>query len=1027
MLHRLIDAALAQRLLVFLFILALIGIGAQALHNTPIDAFPDVTTTQVKVILKAPGMTPAEIESRVTALVETEMLGIAQQKSLRSITKYGLTDVTITFQEGTDIYWARQQVSERLSTVIERFPEGVEGGIAPLTTPLSDIMMFTLESPNLSLAERRYLLDWVIRPALRTVAGVADVNALGGEVRTFEIEPDPVRMDALNITLAQLQEALSTNHQNDGAGRLSEGEEALVVRSEGALTTLESIAELRVMERDHQPITVSDIAKVRLGSLTRYGGVTRNGQGETVEGIVLALVGANANTVLASVEQKLNAIRPALPKDLTIDVFYNRAHLIQRAIDTISKALLEAIVLVLILLMLFLGHLRAALVVATLLPLALLASFIWMRGANLSANLMSLGGLVIALGILVDSAVVVVENIVNHLSHHHASRLPRLYLIANAVKEVALPVTVGLTIIILVFLPLLTLEDIEGKLFRPVALSIIFALISAMLLALFVIPTLAATLLPKQAHDDPRWLQRLSQRYLSSLRWAQAHQKSVFSAAFLALIIASISYTHIGKIFLPTMDEGDIIIQLEKVPSINLETSLALDGRVQQALLAQVPEIKSIVARAGSDEIGLDPMGLNDTDSFLVLTPPDTWRTPHNKEAVKDSIRIVLETFTGINSTLTQPIEMRVSEMLTGTRGDIAIKIYGNDAQTLTKLAEKTASLMEHLPGATEVFTPANSGVQYLNLVLDHEHIRHYDLDINQIQAWLRTQIEGKPAGMIYGQGSRTPIMLRGAGILDDYLPELLALPIPNAHAKGLQLADIVQAERTEGPVSISRENGQRLATVIINVSGRDLVGFVSEAQQTLAKEMPLPEGYYLNFGGQFENQQRAATRLMWVIPMGIALIMVLLVLTLKSWRLTFLSLSTIPFAMIGGVMTLWASGEYLSLPASIGFIALLGIAVLNGVVMMDYFNQLSQRGLRLVEVIEQGATRRLRPVLMTASIAALGLVPLLFATGPGSEVQRPLAIVVIGGLFTSTLLTLFLLPLLYERVMRSQEIARHV
>lgn len=1018
MIARAIETALAQRVLVFLLTLALIALGIQALRHTPIDAFPDVTTPQVKIILKSPGMTPGEIEQRITALVETEMLGIPRQKSLRSITKYALTDITITFHDGTDPYWARQQVAERLGNLRDRLPGGLEGGIAPMTTPLSDVMMFTLDSPHLSLADRRSLLDWVIRPALRTVPGVADVNALGGEVRTYEIEPDPVRMDALHITLDELIDALNRNNQNDGAGRLNEGEETLVIRSEGALTTLDDISALRILERDHQPITIADVARVRLGSLTRYGGVTHNGQGETVQGIVLALTGANANAVLQGVTAKLDEIRPALPEGVELNIFYNRSQLIGRAMDTISRALIEAIGLVLILLMLFLGHWRAALVVATMLPMTLLASFIWMQYTHLSANLMSLGGLIIALGMIVDSAVVVVENIVHHLSHHHASRLPRLYLIAQAVREVALPVSVGLTIIMLVFLPLLSLEEIEGKLFRPVTLSILFALISALLLALLVIPSLAASLLPKQAHADPQWLQRLGRGYLTLLRSARNHARLVFSAALAMLVAAALIYPQIGKIFLPTMDEGDILVQLEKIPSISLDSSLELDGRVQQALMQQIPEIKAIVARAGSDEIGLDPMGLNDTDSFLVLTPPQQWRTPHDKEAIKQAIRSVLDSFPGINTTLTQPIEMRVSEMLTGTRGDIAVKIFGTDPATLTQLAGQAADIIRPLPGAEEVFTPANDGVQYLTLALDHEHIRHYGLSVEQVQAWLRSQMEGLNAGTVYTQQRRIPIVLRGSGILDDQLPELLALPIPNAHAQGLHLGDIAHAQRIEGPVSISRENGQRLSSIIVNVGNRDLVGFVQDMQQQLQHNLPLPEGYYLSYGGQFESQQRVTARLMWVIPVGIGLIMILLLLTLKSWQLTLLSLATIPFALIGGVIGLWLSGEFLSLPASIGFIALLGIAVLNGVVLLDTFNQLRQQGLPITDVVEHGALRRLRPVLMTASIAALGLLPLLFATGPGSEIQRPLAVVVIGGLFTSTLLTLVLLPLLYERLM---------
>lgn len=1017
---RWIDIALSQRLLVLLTITSLLALGLMAWSKTPIDAFPDVTSPQVKIILKAPGMTPTEIESRITAVVETEMLGIARQKSLRSITKYALTDITITFEDGTDNYWARQQVSERLANLRDKLPAGLEGGIAPLTTPLSDIMMFSVDSYTLSLAERRQLLDWVIRPALRTVAGVADVNALGGEVRTFEVEPDPARMSAHGVTFSQLQEVLAKNNQNDGAGRLIEGEEALVVRSIGTVTTPEEIAALRISEHNHQPVTIGDVAKVRLGTLTRYGGVTRNGEGETVEGIVLGMIGSNSKTVLAAVEAKLDQLKPALPQDCDIHIFYHRGHLIDRAIKTISDALIEAIVLVLMLLIVFLGNWRAALTVATLLPMALIVSFIWLYALGISANLMSLGGLIIALGLLVDNGVVVVENIVHQLAHQQHDRLPRLHIIASAVKEVALPVSVGMTIIMLVFLPLLSLEEIEGKLFKPVALSIIFALLSALSIALLVIPTIAAQLLHNAPHTEQHWFQKVEITYEKLLTRLRGHTKKLLGIASLLLLASIITFQHIGKIFIPSMDEGDMIIQLEKIPSINLENSLALDTRVQQALLSRVPEINSIIARAGSDEIGLDPMGLNDTDSFVSLNPAATWRIPYDKEAVKDAIQTVLEDFPGIKSTLTQPIEMRVSEMLTGTRGDIAIKVFGPDAAKLTQIAEQISKKLQGLEGADEIFTPANDGVQYLAFKLDHEHIRHFDMNVDEVQAFLRSQLEGLPAGMIYEGSRRTQIMLRGTGILDEQLADLTQLPIPNMHAPGLLLGDIAHPERTESAVSISREQGQRLSVVLVNVAGRDLSSVVQDAKQRLA-DLNLPQGYYLTFGGQFESQERVNAKLSWLIPLGVIFIALLLMVTLRSWMLSGLALSTIPFALIGGVFSLYFSGEYLSLPASIGFIALLGIAVLNGVVMLDTFNKLSAQGTHISLVYKKGAVRRLRPVLMTASIAALGLVPLLFATGPGSEIQRPLAIVIIGGLISSTLLTLVLLPLLYDSLMRKR------
>ncbi|MCL5796919.1 MAG: CusA/CzcA family heavy metal efflux RND transporter, partial [Gammaproteobacteria bacterium] len=863
---------------------------------------------------------------------------LPSKKTLRSITKYALTDITVTFEDGTDIYWARQQVAERLNGLRDKLPSGLEGGIAPPTTPLSDILMFTLDSPTLSLAERRQLLDWVIRPALRTVAGVADVNALGGEVRSYEVEPDPQRMVAHGITFAQLQTALAQNNQNDGAGRLVEGEEVLIVRSMGTLTSTQAIAALRVGEINQQPITVGDVARVRMGSLTRYGGVTRNGEGETVQGIVLAMTGVDTKAVLNEVEKKLSSLAPALPDNLSLNVFYHRGQLIDRAIETISKALLEAIALVLLLLIVFLGNWRAALTVATLLPMALIISFIWLYALGISANLMSLGGLVIALGLIVDNGVVVVENMVHRLEQSPQQRLPRLHLMAQSVKEMAIPVGVGMTIIVLIFLPLLSLEDIEGKLFKPVALSIIFTLISALLLALLVIPTIAAQLIKHHHPSQQNWLDRLERAYERGLiRW-QAHTLTLLGFASVALVGATLLFGQIGKIFLPTMDEGDLIVQLEKTPSINLIDSLALDSRVQQALLSQVPEIKAIIARAGSDEIGLDPMGLNDTDTFVSLHPAHTWRTPYDKEAVKQVIQRVLEQFPDINTTLTQPIEMRVSEMLTGTRGDITIKIYGSDSHQLTQLAGYVYERLQGMEGVSEVFTPTNDGLQYLTFTLDHEKIRHFSLTVDELQSYLRSQLEGVPAGTVYEANRRTPIVLRGSGVLDESLSDLSQLPIPNSTASGLLLSDLATAQRNESAVSISREQGQRFAVVLVNVAERDLSSVVVDAQHRLA-DLSLPEGYHLVFGGQFENQQRVNQRLSWLIPLGVLFIALLLVVTLKRWSMTLLALSTIPFALIGGVVSLYLSGEYLSLPASIGFIALLGIAILNGVVMLDTFN----------------------------------------------------------------------------------------
>ena len=1016
MLARVVQFALTQRLLVILSILVLVGAGWNAFRNTPIDAFPDVSTTQVKIIVKAPGMTPEEVETRITAPIEVEMLGIPNQSMLRSVAKYALTDITVDFEEGTDIYWARQQVSERLNAIWGDLPTDISGGIAPMTTPLGEMFMFTIEGGELDIMQRRELLDWVIRPALRTVAGVADVNALGGQVRTFEVVPDNARLNARGISLAQLREALERNNRNDGAGRLDDGEESLLVRTEGSIRTLEDVAAIVVKSDPAQPVRIGDIAEVRLGALTRYGAVTYDGKGEIVEGLVLGLRGANARDVVLGVRAKIAELNPSLPEGVHIRVFYDRGNLVESAIGTVTKALTEATVLVLVLLVLFLGDLRAALTVALILPLAALATFILMNAFGLSANLMSLGGLAIAIGMLVDAAVVVVENVVTTLARHgERPKLPRLHLIYRASKEVAVPVTSGIMIIVIVFLPLLTLQGLEGKLFGPVALTIVFALTASLVLSLTIVPVLASYLLGKPAHDDPWLVRKIMGGYLPLLRWSLNHGRAVVITAIILLIAAGGLYTQVGKAFMPSMDEGDLIVQLEKLPSINLEKSIELDQRVQREIMRQVPEVTGIVARTGSDELGLDPMGLNQTDSFLVLKPREEWRMDKKGELI-DAIRKVLEQFPGVDYAFTQPIEMRVSEMLTGVRGDLAIKIFGGDQDALNRTAESIVSVVQEIQGAEDVFTPRNEGAQYYQLKVDRLAAGRLGLDVDSLEDGLRAQVEGVSVGTVYEAARRTPLVIRGPSSLRGSAAVFGALQLTLADGQQVPLSSLVTLERTEGPVAIQRERGNRMAVVVANVGGRDLVGFVEEARQKVAQQVTLPTGYYYEWGGEFENQQRAARRLSIVVPVAIGLIFLLLFSTFRSVRQAVLVLTNVPFAMIGGIFALWSTNEYLSVPASVGFIALLGIAVLNGVVMVTYFNQLKALGMATEKLVVEGARRRLRPVLMTASIAAFGLVPLLFASGPGSEIQRPLAIVVIGGLISSTALTLILLPILYRR-----------
>ena len=1014
MLARLIAVSLSQRLLVLVLAALLAAAGVQAFRALPIDAFPDVSGTQVKLILKAPGMTPEEVEARIVAPIEQELQGIPRQAVLRSQSKYAIADITLDFEEGTDVFWARQQVSERLAGVLKDLPASVSGGLAPITTPLGEIFMFTIEGP-LSLMEKRTLLEWTIRPQLRNIAGVADVNSLGGMVRSFEVVPDLAALAARGLSLAQLQQALEANNRSDGAGRLGSGEEALLIRSDAGLRTLDDVRAIGIARRGDMAVNVGQVATVRIGQLTRYGAVTEDGRGEAVQALVLAMRGANAQQVVRQVRARLDALGPSLPKGTRISTFYDRGKLVERAVASVTGALAEATVLVIVLLTVFLGKLRSALVVACILPLAALGTFLLMQAYGLSANLMSLGGLAIAIGMLVDAAVVVVENIESHGAHARPG-VPRLHRIYRAVREVALPVSAGMLVIMIVFLPLLTLQGLEGKLFAPVALTILFALAASLLLSLTVIPVLASLLLPERhAGGTPRLVQKMEAAYLALLGHALRRERLVGGVAVAALLLAAGVFLQVGKSFMPTLDEGDIIMQIEKLPSVNLRESARLDLAIQRRILEQVPEVERIVARLGSDELGLDPMGLNETDSFLVLKPRAQWRSA-DKEALVDALRAATASFPGVNISFTQPIEMRTSEMLSGVRGDVAVKIYGPDNRELAALAARIVARLQTLAGSEDVLTAQNAGVQYLQVDIDRVAAARLGLSVEQIQGDLRTLIEGRHAGIVIEGGKRLPLLLRGGDQLQLSADLFRQLRLPMADGPAIALSQVASLRTVDGPVKVERENAARLVVVRANVRGRDLVGFVDEAKALVARQVPLPPGYRIAWGGQFENQQRAAARLALVVPVALALIFLLLFCTLRSIRQTLLVLVNIPFALTGGVYALALTGEYLSVPASVGFIALMGIAVLNGLVMITCFNDLHARGAAIGALVLQGAVRRFRPVMMTACITGLGLVPLLLATGPGSEIQKPLAIVVIGGLLSATVLTLVLLPLLFRR-----------
>jgi len=1013
MIEKLISFVLSQRLFFSIIFLTILGFGIKSYNELPVDAFPEISPTQVKIILKSSGMTPEEIESQIVIPIESVMAGIPKKTTMRSLSKYGLCDVTIDFEDGTDIYWARSQVTEKLSNIKDTLPQNIEGGVAPISTPLGDILMFTIESDSMSLMEKRELLDWVIAPKIRSISGVAEVNALGGEVKTYEIEPNLEAMESFGISYAQLSDALKQNNQNEGIGRVTQGGESLLVRSVGKLQSLQDISNVNVLTIANRIVKIGDIAKVSFGHLNRAGFVTKNGKGEAVEGLVMGLKGANTQKVLVEVKKELNNIEQVLPHGAKIDIFYDRSELVGLATDSVKKALLEAVILIVIILLIMLGNVASAFSVALILPFALMMSFSAMQYFGLSANLMSLGGLAIAIGILVDSAVVMVEHITAELGEKHNQSKEKLRIIYHSAVQMSPSIITGVLVIIIVFLPLLTLEGLEGKLFVPVALSIVFALVSSLILALTFIPILTSFILKKRPDKESWVVKQLIKQYKPSLVFAIKHSNLVLLLVIGAFMISLYFASITGKSFMPTMDEGSIIIGIETPPSNSLDESKRLNLIIQKKLIQKVPEIADIIARSGSDELGLDPMSLNDTDTFLRLKPKEEWRV-QDKAFIIDEIRKVLDEFKGLNYSFTQPIEMRVSEMLTGVRGDLAIDIFGSNNSEIEKIAVEIKTVLESIKGSSDVYKKANDGVEYFELHFNKEMMGNYGVTQDELSGFIKSMVSGESVGVIGEEMKRIDMVIKGDKHFATSLEKIQTLRYPLANKQTIPLSQLVSFVSTNGAVGIEHENGYRKSVVQTNIQGRDLVGFVDEAKAQIAQKVKLPAGYYLTYGGEFENQQRATAKLAFIVPIALALIFILLFFSFGSLTQAGVVLINVPLALIGGFLGLYFSGEYFSVPAMVGFIALLGIAVLNGVVLVNYFNELVANGENQYDAVVQGSLKRLRPVLMTAIITMLGLIPLLLSSGVGSEIQKPLAIVVINGLISSTLLTLIVLPILY-------------
>ncbi|OPG56536.1 efflux RND transporter permease subunit [Helicobacter pylori] len=1018
MLASIIEFSLRQRVIVIVGAILILFFGTYSFINTPVDAFPDISPTQVKIILKLPGSSPEEMENNIVRPLELELLGLKGQKSLRSISKYSISDITIDFDDSVDIYLARNIVNERLSSVMKDLPVGVEGGMAPIVTPLSDIFMFTIDG-NITEIEKRQLLDFVIRPQLRMISGVADVNSIGGFSRAFVIVPDFNDMARLGVSISDLESAVRVNLRNSGAGRVDRDGETFLVKIQTASLSLEDIGKITV-STNLGHLHIKDFAKVISQSRTRLGFVTKDGVGETTEGLVLSLKDANTKEIITQVYQKLEELKPLLPNGVSLNVFYDRSEFTQKAIATVSKTLIEAVVLIIITLFLFLGNLRASVAVGVILPLSLSVAFIFIKLNNLTLNLMSLGGLIIAIGMLIDSAVVVVENAFEKLSAN--TKTTKLHAIYRSCKEIAVSVVSGVVIIMVFFVPILTLQGLEGKMFRPLAQSIVYALLGTLVLSITIIPVVSSLVLKATPHSETFLTRFLNRIYAPLLEFFVHNPKKVILGAFVFLIASLSLFPFVGKNFMPALDEGDVVLSVETTPSISLDQSKDLMLNIESAIKKHVKEVKSIVARTGSDELGLDLGGLNQTDTFISFIPKKEWSVK-TKDELLEKIMDSLKDFKGINFSFTQPIEMRISEMLTGVRGDLAVKIFGDDISALNELSFQIAQALKGIKGSSEVLTTLNEGVNYLYVTPNKESMADVGITSDEFSKFLKSALEGLIVDVIPTGISRTPVMIRQESDFASSITKIKSLALTSKYGVLVPITSIAKIEEVDGPVSIVRENSMRMSVVRSNVVGRDLNSFVEEAKKVITQNIKLPSSYYITYGGQFENQQRANKRLSTVIPLSILAIFFILFFTFKSIPLALLILLNIPFAVTGGLIALFAVGEYISVPASVGFIALFGIAVLNGVVMIGYFKELLLQGKSVEECVLLGAKRRLRPVLMTACIAGLGLLPLLFSHSVGSEVQKPLAIVVLGGLVTSSALTLLLLPPMFMLIAKKIKI----
>ena len=1023
MIERIISFALRQRLLVIICILLLIALGVYSFIKLPIDAFPDVTNIQVEVLSSAPGLSPLEVEKFVTYPIEIALRGLPRLTLLRSISKFGLSVVTVVFEDGVDIYFARQLVLERLIEAKESVPEGIAISMGPVATAMGEIYQYTLEGRRPAgeaekvqyLTELRTIQDWTLAPMLKSIPGVNEINSFGGYIKQVQVEVDPDKLLKYDISLNGVADALKKNNRNVGGNVLQRHSQQYLIRGIGLLQSVEDIGSVILKSEGGTPVLLGDVADVRVGQAVRQGASVKDGKEEVVGGIVMMLRGSNSREVVRQIEERVAEINKSdvLPLGLKIKPFYKRSDIVSSSVHTVTEALIIGAIFVVFVLYLFLRSFRGAFIVIIALPLSALTTFIIMRQADLSANLMSLGGLAISIGMIIDATIIQVENVQRHLSESAAGAL-KLSMVYKAVLEVRKPSIFGELIIALTFIPIMTLRGIEGKMFSPLAFTVAIALFASLLLSLVAIPAFCYLFLQAKKEKPSFLINAAKKVYLPVLRWGLKH-KVILLFASIALVGGTVYLVpRLGTEFIPIMDEGAFDMDIQFLPGISLPESLEMSRKVEQRLM-EFPELETIVSRTGQTGIALEARGVEKTGYVGMLKPRAEWTTAKTREDLTGKMREAMAAFPGITFSFSQPIACRIDELVAGTRAQLIIKLFGEDLEILKGKADEIAKILARIRGTQDLVVETIAGQPYISIKTDRARIARYGINVEDVQTIVETAVGGKPVTQLFEGKKYFDVQLRFPEEKRNSLESIGNILVQSPRGTRIPLSQLADIFTSEGPVQISRESGERRIGVECNISGRDMGGFVAEAKRLVRKNVKLPSGYYLTWGGQFENQQRAMKRLAVIVPLTIGLIFFLLFLTFSSLRLAALVILNLPFALIGGVFSLYFTGLYLSVPASVGFIALFGIAVLNGVVLVSYINQIREDGKPLKEAILEGCENRLRPVLMTASITIFSLIPVLFASGPGSEVQRPLAVVVVGGLVTSTLLTLLVLPALYS------------